>query len=151
MSLLNNLVNTGMDAFNKAKEELGKFMDKPTAKGTIAALALVTMADGKKDDEEVVATSEFITEDETLSKQDPEALITEYETYVNKIEKNKIIGRATCLQQIAKVKSTNARTVVIYSIEVAKSKGKIDDSEKKVIIEICHTVSIDPSQFPELN
>lgn len=146
MSILGNILKTVTGDITGAMK---KYASKPLMEGTMAALALVSIANGEVKQEEKKKLLGFIKRDEALKVFKTKDLTDSFEKYIDELEFDKGIGEDTCMQAIRKATddSDAARLLVRGCIAIAGADGDFDKSEVAVVKKICDALSLPHASF----
>jgi tellurite resistance protein TerB len=140
------LVNTFKNQLSSMKTELksGAFRD-----ASMAMLALVAAADGTVDAAERQHVESMIVGNDVLQNFPADSLRQRFNKHVDQLVGNFPAGRATAMQEIAKVrkKPTEARAVIQTGIVIAGADGYFAQAEQQVIREVCAALGISPAEF----
>ena len=115
----------------------------------VAACALVALADGRLDQTERQKMIEFVNQSEELRVFDTNKVIQQFNLFVQKIERDSIIGRAEAFKALGHIRSKPeiARLVARYCIAIGYADGHFDPSEKQIVTEICMELGLNPHEF----
>ena len=133
----------------KAQEVFTRFKSQDTMDAVVAACALVAMADGQLDASERQKMTEFVTQSEELRVFDNQKVLSQFNLFVQKIERDQIIGRADAFKALGRIKSKPevARLVARYCIAIGYADGNFDPNEQRVVREICFELGLNPDEF----
>jgi len=129
--------------------EITKFNHRDFYECSMAACALIALADGKITAEEQKKTAEWFTHHEILKAFDVEILRNRFNFWCAKIKENPEFGRIEALQTIGKLraKRDEANALIQVCLIIAKADGQFDEVEQAVIKDICQTLDIDPKSL----
>ncbi len=140
-------------ALKKAKElggnvaSLVKTPDQKFANAIIEALALVTMADGQVDDDEVSEASKYISNVPQITKsfKDGEAMAL-YQKALVELQNAMAVNRPMMLQRVADNCKENAHKEALMAacVGLAEADGKVPQIEKDMVEKIAKKLSINP-------
>nr|WP_235782486.1 TerB family tellurite resistance protein [Peribacillus psychrosaccharolyticus] len=107
------------------------------------------MADGQLDASERQKMTEFVTQSEELRVFDTQKVLSQFNLFVQKIERDQIIGRADAFKALGRIKSKPevARLVARYCIAIGYADGNFDPNEQRVVREICFELGLNPDEF----
>lgn len=140
-----------MGLFDGLRKQVSNFgsqlQNGGVADAAMAACALITLADGEKELQEVQTTKQFIVKYDKFDGLDRRALAAKYENYCE--QASDMFDRLDLLELLRKLRNrpTEARTVVQVAVLVSNSDGDFEDEEKAVVREICGILNLDPSEF----
>ena len=126
---------------------VGRFKNDTFLKASMAAAALIVAADGKVEDSEVEATSEFINSHPALACFEPGEKSKLFSDYVVKAQ-----GAMTKIELnglVAKAKGNNemATTLMELVLALAASDGNFADSEKVVARKIATNLGLNHADY----
>lgn len=133
----------------KLQDEVNKFRNKDFMEATVAACALVAAADGSISSAEKQKMMGFIQQNDALKVFKTQDVIAAFNDMVAKFEFDSSIGKAEALAKIGKLRSKPdaARLCVRVCCAVAASDGSFDESERRVVREICTDLGLNPADF----
>ncbi|MBY0122065.1 TerD family protein [Bacillus sp. S/N-304-OC-R1] len=133
----------------KAQELFARYKSQDVMDAVVAACALVALADGRLDPSERQKMMEFVNQSEELRVFDTNKVIQQFNYFVQKIERDSIIGRAEAFRALSRVRSKPeiARLVARYCIALGYADGHFDPSEKQTVSEICMELGLNPNEF----
>jgi tellurite resistance protein TerB len=131
------------------QESITRFKNKTFLDAVVAGCALVASADGKIDASEKQKMAGFIQRSEELKVFDMQEVILRFNQITSSFDFDFIIGKATALQIVGKLKHNQeaARLLVRVCCAVGLADGNFGADEKAVIIEICHELNLNPQEF----
>jgi len=132
-----------------AQESITRFKNRAFLDAVVAGCALVAAADGKIDASEKQKMAGFIQRSPELKVFDMREVIQQFNQIMDSFDFDFIIGKATALQTIAKIKHNeeSARLLVRVCCAIGLADGDFDDSEKAVVQEICKELNVNPDEF----
>ncbi|MBS4191928.1 TerD family protein [Bacillus sp. FJAT-49705] len=132
-----------------AQEVFARYKSQDVMDAVVAACALVSLADGRLDETERQKMMEFVNQSEELRVFDSNKVIQQFNYFVQKIERDSIIGRAEAFKALGRVRSKPeiARLVARYCIALGYADGHFDPSEKQIVSEICIELGLNPNEF----
>ncbi|QED46552.1 TerD family protein [Cytobacillus dafuensis] len=133
----------------KAQEIFARYKSQDVMDAVVAACALVSLADGRLDQTERQKMMEFVNQSEELRVFDSNKVIQQFNYFVQKIERDAIIGRAEAFKALGRVRSKPeiARLVARYCIALGYADGQFDPSEKEIVAQICLELGLNPNEF----
>ncbi|MEH7524563.1 TerD family protein [Bacillus sp. JJ1503] len=133
----------------KAQELFARYKSQDVMDAVVAACALVSLADGRLDPSERQKMMEFVNQSEELRVFDTNKVMQQFNYFVQKIERDSIIGRAEAFRALGRVRSKPeiARLVARYCIALGYADGHFDPSEKQIVSEICMELGLNPQEF----
>lgn len=133
----------------KAQELFARYKSQDVLDAIVAACALVSLADGRLDPSERQKMIEFVNQSEELRVFETNKVIQQFNYFVQKIERDSIIGRAEAFRAIGRVRSKPeiARLVARYCIALGFADGHFDPSEKQTVSDICMELGLNPHEF----
>jgi len=132
-----------------AQESITRFKNKAFLDAVVAGCALVAAADGKIDASEKQKMAGFIQRSQELKVFDMREVIQQFNQTTDNFEFDFIIGKATALQTIGKIKHNEeaSRLLVRVCCAIGLADGDFDDDEKAVVREICQELNLNPDEF----
>ncbi|MFD0050451.1 TerD family protein [Actinomycetes bacterium NPDC127524] len=133
----------------KAQEVFKRFKSQDVMDAVVAACALVAMADGRLDPSERQKMTEFVNQSDELRVFDTNKVIQAFNLFVQRMERDQIVGRAEAFKALGRVRSKPeiARLVARYCIAIGYADGHFDPNEQRVVAEICRELGLNPSEF----
>ncbi|WP_285845965.1 TerD family protein [Metabacillus idriensis] len=133
----------------KAMELFQKYKSQDVLEAVVSACALVGMADGRLDPAERQKMMEFVNQSEELRVFDTNKVIQQFNLYVQRIERDPMIGRAEAFKALGRVRSKPeiARLVARYCIAIGYADGHFDHNEQRVVADICNELGLNPNEF----
>ncbi|MFE8697187.1 TerD family protein [Cytobacillus sp. FJAT-53684] len=133
----------------KAQDLFARYKSQDVMDAVVAACALVALADGRLDPAERQKMMEFVNQSEELRVFDTNKVIQQFNMFVQKIERDSIIGRAEAFKALGRVRSKPeiARLVARYCIAIGYADGQFDPAEKQIVSEICMELGLNPQEF----
>lgn len=137
------------DQKRKAQELFARYKSQDVLDAVVAACALVSMADGRLDSSERQKMTEFVHQSDELKVFDTNKVLQQFNMFVQKIERDPIIGRAEAFKALSRIRTKPeiARLVARYCIAIGYADGHFDPSEKQVVSEICMELGLNPQEF----
>jgi tellurium resistance protein TerD len=126
-----------------------KYKSQDVLEAVVSACALVGMADGRLDPAERQKMMEFVNQSEELRVFDTNKVIQQFNLYVQRIERDPMIGRAEAFKALGRVRSKPeiARLVARYCIAIGYADGHFDHNEQRVVADICNELGLNPNEF----
>jgi len=134
---------------NTAQESITRFKNKAFLDAVVAGCALVAAADGKIDASEKQKMAGFIQRSPELKVFDMQEVILSFNQITDNFEFDFIIGKASALQTIGKIKHNeeSARLLVRVCCAIGLADGDFDEDEKAIVREICKELNLNPDEF----
>jgi len=135
--------------FKHAKEalavELDKFRNRQFLEGTMAASALVSMADGDANITELNILDQALETIQELRIYDPHDALDLYRDYIDGLRQDPAQTRDRILQAVGKIRDDAHAAMLLIQVCVAIGKADEDfsDLEKTVIQDLCQTLGLD--------
>jgi len=131
------------------QREIKKFNHKDFAEGAMAVCALIAFADGTITGDEKRKVASLITTHSVFESFDASFLQERFNYYCDKLSKEFDFAKVEAIQTITKLKKKEdqARAIVQIGVIIGTADGHFDDSERQVVSEICHALSLDKTQF----
>lgn len=132
-----------------AQESISRFKNKEFLEAVVAGCALVAAANGKIDESEKETMAGFIQRNEALKVFDMAQVIASFNKFTGNFEFNAMVGKAEALRAVHKIKANDeaARLLIRVCCAIGMVDGDFDQSEKRVIKEICLELGLSPSEF----
>ena len=126
-----------------------RYKSQDVLDAVVAACALVALADGRLDHAERQKMIDFVNQSDELRVFDTNKVIQQFNLFVQKIERDSIIGRAEAFKALGRVRSKPeiARLVARYCIAIGYADGYFDENEKQIVAEICMELGLNPQEF----
>lgn len=148
MSFISRIRDMAQQGAQQGQSMFSRFKNGPFADASMAACALIAAADGMIEPEEKRKTAAFIGSNPNLKDFDSNDLQKKFLKYADQVTADFDMGKIGLMQTIGKVKKPEeARAVVQLACLIGAADGDFDDKEKAVVREICHALSIQPSEF----
>lgn len=131
------------------QDEVRRFKNKEFMEAVVAGCAMVAFADGVIKSEEKAKMAGFIQRNDALKVFDMSKVISGFEKYVQGFEFDYSIGKGEALKAISKIRRNQeeAKLLVRVCCAIGAADGDFDESEKRVVREICHELGLDPKEF----
>lgn len=147
MGLWNDFKNMAGDALATAQTKVAQFNNAPFANATMAVCALVAAADGTIQDEELEDTIGIIENNSMLESFDIASLVKTFRANcklaTDKYKRLELMGAV----KIIKKHPEQADMAMQIALMIANADGVFQDCEKKVVIEICHVLGLEPNEY----
>lgn len=137
------------DQKRRAQDLFSRYKSQDVLDAVVAACALVALADGRLDHVERQKMIDFVNQSDELRVFDTNKVIQQFNMFVQKIERDSIIGRAEAFKALGRVRSKPeiARLVARYCIAIGYADGHFDQSEQQIVAEICMELGLNPHEF----
>lgn len=139
--------------FEFAKEalaaELDKFRNRQFLDATMAASALVSMADGDANITELNTLDQALETLQELRLYDPHEAMDLYRDYLDGLRDDPGATRGKIIQVVGKIREDQhaARLLVRVCVAIGKADEDFSEPEKAVIIELCETLALDSDEL----
>lgn len=148
------LIEKARAAYEKSKTNIQQFKNQNFLDASLAAAALVTVADGTIDKEEKTKTLNFVRSLEALQVFDLEEVASKFKKQIDAVDpsddaEDADMAEITAMSKIGKLrgKDEQGRMVVRLAIMIGGADGDFDEDEKKVASKIAKELGIDPTEF----
>ena len=147
--MLNWLKQNAEQARSRLAAETSKFKNRAFMEAVVNGCALVAAADGSIDSSEKQKMAGFIQRADELKHFDMSEVIKVFQKAASDFEFDHEIGKASALQNIAKVKGKDdqSRLLVRVVCAIGAADGNFDPSEKAVVSQIARELGLDPAEF----
>jgi len=131
----------------KATTMVAQFNNATFKNATMAVCALMAAADGTVSKDERSKVAKLIVGNQMLSVFQPTDLRDTFEEYCVKAEDE--FSRLDLLQVVRKLKGneSQADTALKVALIIANADGTFDDSEKKVLVELCGVLGLSSANY----
>ncbi len=128
------------------EREHARFRNRPFLEATMAASALVAMADGEVKFTELTAIDDLLESVRELQVYDPHVAVDLCRDYVDAIAADADSGTAKALQAVGRIAGDDeaARLVVQMGLVISRSDGEFSESEVDAVRELCAALRLDP-------
>ena len=128
---------------------LQQFNDKDFLIASLAASALVTMADGVISAKEKQKMVLFIDGYGQLALAPMDEIISTFQGFVSQLESDRDVGQAKAYALLRKIKENpeQARLLVNMIIAIGFADGHFDEQERMVVIKIITELGLVPAEF----
>ena len=132
-----------------AKDLFMRFKSQDVLDAVVASCALVALADGQLDPSERQKMTEFVTQSEELRVFDTNKVLSQFNIFVQKIERDHILGRAEAFKALSRIRTKPeiARLVARYCVAIGYADGHFDPQEQHTVREICQELGLNPAEF----
>lgn len=133
-----------MSIFNKLKNQVLSFVNDDFLSAITAACALVAYADGEATADEKQKMLKYMKINDDLKHFKLSQIEEKYEKYTESIAFEMGLGKIECFKAIENISDNreNSQKLLALCTAVAKSDGKIDSDEKRIIKEIAKRLRI---------
>jgi tellurite resistance protein TerB len=130
----------------QAQKKIAQFMNATFRDASMATCALIAAADGSVDKSERAKVVSLIKSSEMLSSFDGSELGQLFEDFCDKAEGD--FTRIDLLRKVGKLKgSESADTCIRVALVIANADGNFDDTEKKVVGELCSVLGLKTEDY----
>jgi tellurite resistance protein TerB len=135
--------------FKQAKEalaaELDKFRNRQFLEATMAATALVSLADGDANLTEINILDQALESIQELKIYDPHHALDLYRDYLEDLRTNPAETRDKIIQTVGKIRDDQhaARLLIQVCVAIGKADENFSEPEKNVITELCQSQALD--------
>jgi tellurite resistance protein TerB len=128
---------------------LQEFNDKDFLIASLAASALVTMADGVISAKEKQKIIKFIDGYEQFALTSMDEIISTFQGFVSQIESDRDVGEAKAYATVRKIKDNpeHARLLVKMMIGIGQADGFFDEKERLITTKIITELGLVPAEF----
>lgn len=132
----------------EARQQLKKLENKDLMEATIGAALLVSAADGKIEDEEIVKLQEIVESLPSLQHFGSEIGAT-IDRYSRMLKAGFMLGKVQIMREIADCKhnDTEAEDVLVTAITIASADGEVEPQEADVIREVARKLGLNPTNY----
>lgn len=130
-------------------KEVQRFKNETFMQAIVAACAMVAAADNDVSDEEKEKMLGFIQRSDELKVFDIEEVVGFFNDMISNFQFDPAIGEAEALNFVIKIRDhpDQCELLIRVCIAIARSAGKLDESEKKAITELCKELNLNPDNF----
>jgi tellurite resistance protein TerB len=145
MGFFSSLLEAGSDLKDGLKHKARQFNNATFKNSLMAVCALIAAADGTIEPEEKTKVAKLIGSNEALADFDAVELRDTFLGYCDKAKDE--FARFDLLSEVRKIKGhrDQAETAMKIGLIIANADGNFDDSEKKVVVELCKALGL-PSE-----
>jgi len=147
--MLDRLKQSATQARSKLSAEASKFKNRAFMEAVVNGCVLVAAADGSIDASEKQKMAGFIERADELQHFDMREVIDIFQSAAADFEFDSVVGKASALRKIGKVKSNQdqARLLVRVVCAIGAADGDFDAQEKDMVSEIARELGLNPSDF----
>lgn len=147
--MLNWLKTNANAARDKMKTEVAKYRNADFMEAVVAGCALVAAADGQVTSDEKQKMAAFIQRSDELSVFDMDKVIASFNKIMEGFAFDAAIGKIEAMKKITRLRGKDeaARTMVRVCCVIGAADGDFDAAERKVVVEICTELGLNPSEF----
>ena len=129
--------------------ELERFRNRHFLDATMAASALVALADGEVNIPELNIIDQALDAVHELNIYHPHKAVDIYRDYIDGLRKTPAATRDRALDAVAKITGDERAALVLVRVCVAigKSDEDFSEAEKKTVRDLCRILDIDPAEF----
>ncbi|MDD9271219.1 tellurite resistance TerB family protein [Paenibacillus sp. GCM10023248] len=130
-------------------DQVKKFQNKDFLDAVVAGCAVVAAADGSIGNQEKEKMIGYISRSEELKVFDVSNVIARFNHYASNFEFSGLVGKQEAMKAIGKFsnKPEVGRIIIAVCCAIGAADGDFDDSEKRVVRDICATLSLNPAEF----
>ena len=139
--------------FRFAKEalaaELDKFRNRQFLDATMAASALVSLADGDANITELNILDQALETIQELKIYDPHDAMNLYRDYIDGLRDDPGRTRNKIIQSVGKIQDDQhaARLLIRVCVAIGKADDNFSEPEKEVITELCQILALDDDEL----
>jgi tellurite resistance protein len=128
--------------------EIEKFQNRNFLEATMAASALVALADGDVNLAELNIIDQALDTIRELRIYDPHEAVDIYRDYMDGLKASPAKARIEILEEVAKIADDPraARLLVRVCVAIVKADDDITEKEKAVIGDLCDTLRLNPGE-----
>ena len=125
--------------------ELGKFRNRQFLDATMAASALVSMADGDANITELNILDQALATIHELKIYDPHDALNLYRDYLDGLRTDPGGTREKIMQAVAKIRDDQnaAKLLIRVCVAISKADENYSEQEMSVIVELCQCLALD--------
>lgn len=115
----------------------------------VGGCLLVAAADGEIEQSEIEKMQKLMCANDALSAFKPSEINAVIERFTELLETDFDFGKKKILDEISEIASdkTQCEDVLVCMIAIAKTDGKIDDSERKVLLQVAKMLRLNASSY----
>jgi tellurite resistance protein len=138
-----SLIRSAKDAFDRERERL---RNRPFLDATMAASALVVMADGEVKFSELSALDDLLESVRELQVYDPHVATDLCRDYVDAIAADAVAGKAKALAAVGRIAGDDeaSRLVIQMCLVISRSDGEFSECEVDAVRDLCAALWLDP-------
>lgn len=147
--MLNWLKQNAEEARSKLTAEASKFKNRAFMEAVVNGCALVAAADGNIDATEKQKMAGFLERADELKHFEMRQVIEVFQKAAADFEFDHMIGKASALKAIGKIKSNEdqARLLVRVVCAIGAADGNFDAEEKAMVTDIARELGLNPDDF----
>ena len=129
--------------------ELEKFRNRHFLEATMAASALVALADGDVNLTELNMIDQALETIHELKIYDPHEAVDIYRDYMDALHADPVKARINILDEVGKIADDPraARLLMRVCVAIGKSDDDFSDREKAVITDLCDVLGLDTAEI----
>ena len=126
------------------RNSLSRIRNRQFLDATMAATALVAMADGEVTFSELSALDSVLETVQDLQMYDPHIAVDIYRDFADAIAENPDTGRRAAMAAVGKIGRNHeaAELVIRVAVAISKADGDLNPRESRAIGEICGTLGV---------
>jgi len=126
------------------RNSLSRIRNRQFLDATMAATALVAMADGEVTFSELSALDSVLETVQDLQMYDPHIAVDIYRDFADAIAENPDAGRSDAMAAVGKIGRNHeaAELVIRVAVAISKADGDLNPRESRAIGEICGTLGV---------
>lgn len=138
-----SLIRAAKDAFDRERE---RFRNRSFLEATMAASALVAMADGEVKFSELSALDDLLESVRELQVYGPHVATDLCRDYVDAIAADAESGKARVLEAVGRIAGDDeaSRLVIQMCLVISRSDGEFSESEVDAVRDLCAALRLDP-------
>ncbi len=138
-----SLIRSAKAAFERERE---RFKNRPFLEATMAASALVAMADGEVKFSELSALDDLLENVHELQVYDPHVAVDLCRDHIDAIAADAEAGRAKALEAVGRIAGDEeaSRLVVQMCLVISRSDGEFSENEADAMRDLCAALWLDP-------
>lgn len=147
--MLNWLKQNAEEARSKLTAEASKFKNRAFMEAVVNGCALVAAADGNIDATEKQKMAGFLERADELKHFEMRQVIEVFQKAAADFEFDHMIGKASALKVIGKIKSNEdqARLLVRVVCAIGAADGNFDAQEKAMVTDMARELGLNPDDF----
>jgi len=126
------------------RNSLSRIRNRQFLDATMAATALVAMADGEVNFSELSALDAVLETVQDLQIYDPHIAVDIYRDFADAIAENRDTGRRDAMAAVGKIDRDHeaAELVIRVAVAISKADGDLSPLEARAISDICGTLGV---------
>jgi tellurite resistance protein TerB len=152
--MISSIVSRAKEAMSDLKTNAKKYQNAEFLDASLAASALITVADGSIDAEEKRKTIAFVQSHDALSIFDNGQVVKKFRGHLDSLDPDNPdtdtdLAEMAALSTIGKVKKKDeqARMVLRLAIAIGGADGDFDAQEKAQAVKIARELNLNPADF----